>query len=207
MWQSQPVASSGAHVPVYLLQESHHRMSNSLTILAATLRRQLAGFRDDDSRLALRRCEQQILAASELHRVLGAAWGPVNVAADIYFQSLCELLSRSMLSPLGIRCEAFVTDGDLSCEKRGYLSAILVELVSNAAKHAFQDEESNCVRIEIEATTAQWSVRVIDNGHGIRCYENGTDSQLVNNLVKALSARLTVDASAHRTSICVALDA
>jgi two-component sensor histidine kinase len=192
-------------VPAYLLQEIHHRMANSMAILAATLRSELTEFRDAELKRAIQRCEKQILAVSELNRFLGTNWAPNDLTAENYFQALCALLSRSLLAPLGIRCEAFVTNGQLSCERRGYLAVILVELVTNAAKHAFRGQVAGCVRIEIEAGAAQWSVTVMDNGQGFERLEKGTGSKIVDSLVETLGAELIVETDRQGTRVSIAL--
>jgi two-component sensor histidine kinase len=204
MPQSLSLGQSGPLVPSFLLQEAHHRMANSLAILAATLRQEMTGFREADIVRAVRKCEEQILAISELNRLLGTSWPRESTAS--YFRSLCEELSKAILSPLGIHCEVFVADGELDHKFRINVAAMLVELVTNSAKHAFGDGTRGRVRIEIESTGSQWFVRVIDNGRGFQRIERGTGSGILDSLAEALAARLTVQSNDQGTSVCIAFD-
>ena len=201
MSQSSLVSPEAA--PLHLLREVHHRMANSQAMLAAMLRREFIPFRDVELRQALRRCEVQVLAASELNRLLGT-WGSTETTGD-YFRSVCALLSKAVLTPLGISCEVFVADGTLPEEQRTYLAVILAELVTNASKHAFRGQSSGCVRVEIETAGAEWLVRVIDNGFGFSTFEKGTGSRIVDSLVEMLGAEFTLDTGTQGTEICIAL--
>lgn len=95
-----------------VLQESHHRMKNTLTLLGASVRRDLtrAGSRDVSG--AVDRFERRICAFGRLYQLLSNSDEP-SVSVAIFFENLCEALSAAVLEPAGVRCEALVEGGVL----------------------------------------------------------------------------------------------
>jgi two-component sensor histidine kinase len=197
-------ATTGDHASSLLLQELQHRIANTLTILNATLRFEFAAFADPRLDAALERCQKQIIATAELHRFLVRGCLSDEVSTGGYFESLCERLSRSVLAPLGLACQVSVDDGILPAKKCELLGLTISELVTNAAKHAFPDENRGCVGISILFRDGYWSCTVSDNGIGKWNGSRGTGSRIVDGLVEALGARLAVRSSPNGTAVSVA---
>lgn len=157
---SWPPPAEGAYL---LLRETHHRLMNTLTMLAMDLRLELVGV-DPSFKTALTRTEQSIVAHGELHRWLAqGALGP-EVRVGEYVAELCRRMSRAVLEPLNLRCEARVEDGLLPgpcCERLGL---IVCELLLNAAKHGFPARLPGRLQVELLHQVDGWSCTVTDNG-------------------------------------------
>jgi two-component sensor histidine kinase len=132
-----------------VMREFQHRVANTLAILSASLRTELATFNVPGLNDALRRHEAQIVAVADLHRFFSHCFENVEIPADHYFQPLCAVLSRSILAPLGLHCEVSVGKTPMCANECEFLGLAVSELVLNAAKYAFSERRSGCVRVEI----------------------------------------------------------
>ena len=184
-------------------RELHHRIANTLTVLRAGLRFELAHFTDPDLQKALRRHERQIMAVAELHRFFAANAGDNLISIGVYFETLCAVLGRSLLEPIGVHCQAFIEEGRLSAAKREHLGLIIAELVANAAKHAFHKVPDGRLRIELLHDGKQWSCTVSDDGIGMQRVSPGTGSQITDSLIEALGGRSTIRTGHHGTAVSV----
>lgn len=177
-----------------VLRELQHRMANTLAILQANCRVEFADVADPVLQQGLRRHEIRILRLAELHHFLSRGAGGGEIEAGAYFQSLCDVLSRSILAPLGIHCEVYVGEGILDATTCEWLGLIVSELVMNAAKHAFSGRAGGYIRVEVYAPDGMaWNCTVSDNGCGMRQASGGTGSRIVDSLVQMLEGRIAVD--------------
>ena len=186
-----------------VMREFRHRMANTLTVLHSSLRQQLATHSDRTLQEVLRRHEKQTMAVADLHRFFARDIGDGEILIESYFQSLCELLSRSVLAPLGLRCETFIINSFLSVEKCELLGLIVSELVMNAAKHAFPEEARGRVRIEIGVCKAYWRCLVSDDGVGIQKRSPGCGSDIIDKLIHALGARSAIQSGPDGTVVSI----
>jgi two-component sensor histidine kinase len=186
-----------------VMREFRHRMANTLTVLHSSLRQQLATHSDRTLQEVLRRHEKQTMAVADLHRFFARDIGDGEILIESYFQSLCELLSRSVLAPLGLRCETFIINSFLSVEKCELLGLVVSELVMNAAKHAFPEEARGHVRIEIGVCKAYWRCLVSDDGIGMQKRSPGCGSDIIDKLIHALGARSAIQSGADGTAVSI----
>ncbi|SCB46641.1 Two-component sensor histidine kinase, contains HisKA and HATPase domains [Bradyrhizobium yuanmingense] len=185
-----------------VLQESHHRMKNTLTLLGASVRRDLtrAGSRDVSG--AVDRFERRICAFGRLYQLLSNSDEP-SVSVATFFENLCEALSAAVLEPAGVRCEALVEDGVLSASQCHRLALMITELVTNAAKHAFPSKNEALIRIEILRRDGTWICTVADNGIGATGQLRGTGSRILEGLARSIHARLNGEAGQGGTRISI----
>jgi two-component sensor histidine kinase len=127
------------------LRETHHRMKNTLTLLGAWLRADFMSTASVDLPMAIDGFERRIVAFGRLYDLL-------SNDSDRGYTSVGDYLSRALavaiLEPKGIRCEATIGDGFLESKRCERLGLIIVELVTNAAKHAFPNRQPGLIRIE-----------------------------------------------------------
>ncbi len=187
----------------FALREAHHRMANTLALLAGALRRDLSGVTDPRIRTILHDHERRIVDFGDLHRHFsrGPVMGPV--AVQDYVRPLCERLVGAVLAPLGIRCEAFIGEGTLPGEKCESVGLIVAELVTNAAKHAFPAGAGGNVRIDLFERMDIWNCVISDDGAGFRGGGAGSGSRILDMLVRALSGRVEIRTGAAGTVVAV----
>jgi two-component sensor histidine kinase len=189
---------------VAILQDVHHRVANSLTVLSAVLRHEFAGLRDDRLEASLRRCDEYIAAIAELNRLLSGGWDDTETSVETHFQALCALLTVSALEPRGVQCEAFIGTGVLRSDKCGYLALIVSELVTNAAKHAFAGRDGGHIRIQVLQCHGVWYCQVSDNGKGIQSPMRGTGSRIIEGLLAALDGHMELHTGPRGTTVTIA---
>jgi two-component sensor histidine kinase len=186
-----------------ILREFQHRMANTLAVLSASLRIEFAPFKDPGLREALKRHEKRIVAAADLHRFFAHRSNDDTISAEYYFQSLCGVLSRSILAPLGLQCEAFIDKAHMPAAKCELLGLAITELVLNAAKHAFPGNGFGRVRTEVLARKNHWCCTVSDNGTGLCNEFNGSGSHIIAGLVEALGGQLAVRTGPGGTAVSI----
>jgi two-component sensor histidine kinase len=167
------------------------------------MRRDFGQIANPELREALRRHERQIVNIGELHRLLAAEPGPEECEIAFYFQPRCRTLAQSVLAPLDVGCEVFLSEGSLPAEQCARLALVICELVMNAAKHAFPDNNGGCVRIDIFEEGDMCGCVVSDDGIGLRRGSAGCGSEIVKVLVAELGGRIFVQTGSWGTAISV----
>jgi two-component sensor histidine kinase len=188
-----------------VLRESHHRMKNTLTLLGASVRRDLMRGPHDDVSAALDRFEGRLVAFGKVYQLLSNDADIPTVSVEGFFEPLCGALSQAILEPAGIRCEAAIEDGTLPAFKCRRLALMLTELVTNSAKHAFPDKNEALIRVDIVNRDGCWFCTVADNGIGATGPLPGAGSRILEGLARSIRARIRGDAGQGGTSVTVVL--
>jgi two-component sensor histidine kinase len=175
--------------------EANHRFLNTLTALSGLLRNDFGGFADPAVREAVGVFSSRILAFATVHRTLSDASGEALVDAPAYLARLCAELCAAHLAPRGLHCEFRADAGTLPRETCQTLGLIIVELVTNAAKHAFPGRAGGRITVCLRRSAEGWICLVADNGCGLPDDAAGGDGQgmtLVHGLAKGLGAALRI---------------
>ena len=186
-----------------LLREMHHRLANILTVLTSALWDEFGQSESPELRISLARCEKRIVAFGNLHRALVVGAAQDWISAQNYIQHLCEALSEALLKPLGVRCEVFVDSVELPCDRCERLGLVIVELVMNAAKHAFNGRSGGLVRVALFNRKRSWVCVVSDNGVGTATASLGVGSNILKQLVSALGGTFVRRSGRSGTSVVV----
>jgi two-component sensor histidine kinase len=186
-----------------LLREMHHRHANTLMVLSSLLRREFGLTTSPDLQASLERYEARIVAFGNLHRslIVGAQYDWVSVQS--YVENLCQALSEAILKPLGVRCDVFADAGETTGDWCERLGLVIAELVTNAAKHAFQGRNNGVVRVELINRSDSWICIVSDNGVWIGTASRGAGSKILKQLVGALGGDLALKSAPDGTSAVV----
>ena len=190
-----------------LVREMHHRLANTLTIVAGALRREFATCSPPSVSLAIResieRCEARIVALGKLNRTLAIGATDSVISLQRYVEHLCEALSEALLNPLGIKCEVFADAGEIPAQRGERLGLIISELVTNAAKHGFNGRKDGLVRVELLKKTDHWICTVSDNGSGMAKSPDGVGSKILEQLVGTLGGTLVRKSGRDGTAVVV----
>jgi len=171
-------------------REAHHRMKNTLMLLAASVRRDLAKGKINELSAAVHRFERRVVAFGQLYHLLSGGEDVELISVANFFEPLCEALSETILEPAGIRCEVAIEDGMLSATHGHRLGLIVSELVTNAAKHAFPDTNGGLIRVEALNRNRCWCFTVTDNGCGTVGSLQGSGRRIIEGLARSIGARL-----------------
>jgi two-component sensor histidine kinase len=187
-------------------READHRFLNTLAALHGLLRRDFGGFADPAVRNAVSVFSSRIQAFASVHRTLGAesdaeAW----IDASAHLARLCEELCAAHLAPRGVHCEFRSDPGRLPRETCRTLGLIIVELVTNAAKHAFVGRSGGVIRVDLRRAEPGWICQVSDNGAGLRGGGSGDGMKLVQGLAQALEGEVRVRSDPRGVIVTVRL--
>jgi len=188
-------------------REAHHRMKNTLMVLAASVRRDFKRRKISEVSASAGRFERRIVAFGELYHLLSGGEEVEAISVASFFEPLCEALSEAILEPAAIRCEASIEDGKLSAAQGHRLGLIVSELVTNAAKHAFPDREGGLIRVDAFNRNGCWCFTVTDNGRGATGSLQGTGGRILEGLARSIRAQLHCQSDQCGTRVTIMLPA
>ena len=189
------------HEKEILLQEVHHRVKNNLQVISSILNLQSSYVKDENSLNILRESQNRIKSMSFIHESLYQT----KDFAHIEFSDYILSLSKNLVHSYSIAASRIklITDFErtfLSLDQAIPCGLIANELISNALKYAFSDDEDGEIRLSIKEKKEMIEIIIADNGIGLPegfDFEN-SDSlglQLVYTLIDQLDATIKVDSS------------
>jgi two-component sensor histidine kinase len=177
-------------------------MKNMLTLLGAWLRADFMSTASVNLPQAIDGFEQRLLAFGRLYDLLSKRSDRRYTSVGDYVGSLSLALAAAILEPRGIRCQATIGDGFLESKRCERLGLIIVELVTNAAKHAFPDQQPGLIRIEAFYRDSFWHCTVKDSGVGARG-ARGVGGRIVKDLARSIGGHAVTDSDSDGTAITV----
>jgi two-component system, sensor histidine kinase PdtaS len=191
-----------------LLQELHHRVANSLQIIASVLLQNARKVQSDESRIHLVDAHQRVMSVASLQKQLAVS-GTADVELRSYFTALCKSIGASMIRDhdqltLEVHADNSVTTADTSVS----LGLIITELVINALKHAFPNNGGGKILVDYGSKGLNWTLSVGDNGIGMPAEPTrakaGLGTSIVQALAKQLSAHVSVADANPGTKVSIA---
>ena len=151
-----------------LLEELQHRIANSLQIIASIILMKARAVQSEETRFHLEDAHKRVLSIAAVQKQLhaSAAAGTIDIAP--YLAQLCESLATSMIGdtrPIALKviCEG----GRATSRQAESLGLIVTELVMNALKHAFPDDQTKGqITVTYEMIGTNWKLAVSDSGVG-----------------------------------------
>jgi two-component sensor histidine kinase len=152
----------------FLLRELQHRVMNSLQILSSLLLMQSRHAADPATQEQLKQARERVLSMGTVYRHLyrTETVGPVEFGE--FLRLICAESERAYAgtSKATITCEAeplFVPGGTATS-----LAVLMHELITNALKHAYPENEAGPIMISLARTKrGRIEFRVADRGRGI----------------------------------------
>jgi two-component sensor histidine kinase len=177
---------------VVLLEEIHHRVANSLQIIASVLMQSARRVGSDESSSHLRDAHTRVMAIADLERQLAES-STAGVDVGVYLVQLCGSLGASMIENHDRIRLAATGDGSIvSANASISIGLIVTELVINALKHGFPDKRNGTIRVRYVAKGDDWTLTVADDGVGMTGDAPPT-AGLGTNIVTALARHLEAD--------------
>jgi|SRR5471032_668727 len=173
-----------------LLQELHHRVANSLQIIASVLMQSARKVQSEETRGHLFDAHQRVMSVASLQQQLAASQlGDVQLRP--YLTALCESIGASMIRDhnqlsLEVRADDGITTADVSVS----LGLIVTELVINALKHAFPDDRKGKILVDYKAHAKNWTLSVTDDGVGMPAEPGSAKAGLGTSIIQALTKQL-----------------
>jgi two-component sensor histidine kinase len=193
-----------------LLQEMHHRVNNSLHIIASILLLKAQTVQSDETRRHLEDAHERVMAVATVQEQLRPTPFGTQVDVATYLTRLCESLAASMIldgRPISLRVEA--GEGTVTSEEAVSMGLIAVELVINALKHAFPNGVKGTIIVGFESGASAWRLFVADDGVGIgntladRPARSGLGTSIVEALTRQLGGRVATSVTPPGTTVSV----
>jgi chemotaxis protein methyltransferase CheR len=176
-----------------LLDEVHHRVANSLQIIASIIMMKSKTVESEDTRLHLQDAHQRVISVATVQQQLHASGAAGSVEMGPYLSKLCDAIASSMIDesqPISLKMHG--QGGVASSRDAESLGLIVTELVINSLKHAFnKDTKNGRITVSYDVSGTDWKLSVVDNGVG---KPDGVFAQpktgLGTGIVKALAQQL-----------------
>ncbi|MBB3999386.1 sensor histidine kinase [Aureimonas pseudogalii] len=182
-----------------LLKEANHRVANSLQIVSALVRMQASSATGEEARAALRDTQQRITAIAQVHKRLYSSGEIDTVDLPDYLSTLLSEVETTWIAPGAPgRLRFEIAPIRLATDKAVSVGVIVTELVSNAFKYAYREDEPGEIRVSLLADGEQTFVlQVEDDGCGYTAGEGpkgtGTGSKLVRIMAQSLGSDIAIE--------------
>ncbi len=182
-----------------LLKEIHHRVKNNLQIISSLLSLQTRYISDEKAIQAVNEGKNRVKSMALIHQKLYQKDNLTGIEMDDYIQNLVESLFVSYgISDGKIKFTTDIAPIRLDVDTAIPLGLILNELVSNALKHAFNDDGGELL-IELKEQNKKLHFKIKDNGKGIsdkdKDKKEGFGLRLIDSLARKLKATVSLDSS------------
>ncbi len=151
-----------------LLQDTNHRIGNSLATVSSLLGLQLARTSSDEVRNALEAAQRRVQAIASGHRRLRLGADLETTDAAEFLADVIDDLAAQMPPGKPVTFEKHLEPMIIPARDATTLGIVVSELVTNALKHAFTAGQAGTVAIRFERPEGGvTSLTVEDNGSGI----------------------------------------
>jgi two-component sensor histidine kinase len=191
-----------------LLQELQHRVANSLQIIASVLMQSARRVQSDETRTHLYSAHNRVMSIATLQKQL-AVKSNDEVELRPYLKELCASIGASMIDDVDrVSLSSAADESKATANVSVSIGLIVTELVINALKHAFPEEnQSGTVTVNYAAQGEGWTLNVEDDGVGIAAGEGqgepGLGTGIVDALAKQLGATVTTSDKGPGTKVSV----
>jgi PAS domain S-box-containing protein len=182
-----------------LLREIHHRVKNNLQVMSSLMSLQADTVDNEDVRQSFREMQTRVQTMALIHEELYQAKNLSRVNLAEYIGKLAAGLSQSFLLNPRVELEVDVEEAFLGVDTAIPCGLIVNELVTNAFKYAFPDNQPGKVLISLRSNAdGVYNLTVNDNGvglpSGLDVYQTETlGMQLITILAAQLGGKLDVE--------------
>jgi two-component sensor histidine kinase len=173
-----------------LIQEVQHRVANSLQIIASVLMQSARRVQSEEARGHIQNAHHRVMSIAAVQRQLSMSKGGV-VPLKAYLTLLCESLGASMIADEDrLSIAVNVDDSSVEADISVSLGLIVTELVINALKHAFPEQQKGKITVSYESEGQDWTLTIADDGIGMNIGREAPKAGLGTGIVEALTKNL-----------------
>jgi two-component sensor histidine kinase len=182
-----------------LLKEIHHRVKNNLEIVSGLLALQAAQIDHPSAQAVMQSSQNRVLSMGIIHQKLYQKENLAAIEMKDYFQNLSESVLDTFNATGRIKIMLPMQTLDMDIDTAVPIGLITNELITNAIKYAFTENEPGEIQISLTKTVIEneLAFRLSDNGIGKQNNTNpkgtGFGTELVNLLVQQLDGKLTAE--------------
>jgi two-component sensor histidine kinase len=171
-----------------MIRELAHRINNEFTSAINLVTLEAVRSRNSEVKAALHDVGQRLQQYARVHRLLQMPEHDTRIDAALYLRQLCLSISQSKLEYNDIDLIAAVRPVSMRSDRSWLLGMIVYELITNAARHAFNGAERE-ILVELRAEAACVECRVSDNGRAPETIRPGRGLSIVQELAKRLDGK------------------
>jgi chemotaxis protein methyltransferase CheR len=191
-----------------LLLEVHHRVANSLQIIASILLLKARTVQSAEIRSHLHDVHHRLISVATVQRQLSVSTPGNDVELGPYLTQLCEGLASSMIGDdQAVTIAASATHGTIKSEDAVSFGLIVTELVINSLKHGFPGGRKGQIVVTYINDGAGWRMTVTDDGVGrlpaVGSQHVGLGTSIVEALARSLNAKVEIGPSGPGASTAI----
>ncbi len=192
-----------------LLQEVHHRIKNNMNTVISLLRLQAGEAEQPETAAALEKTQNRVQSMLVLYDRLYRSSDFRTTAVREYLVSLINEISANYQNRNKIEIKLDIDQFEMNVKAVFSLGIIINETISNAMKHAFEDD-SGIITVSVNRNSKKISVLVGDNGAGLPDSfdvksSSGFGLKLVDILVKQLEGTFSIESSGTGAAVRIEL--
>ena len=152
-----------------LLREVNHRIKNSLQLVSSMLSLQSGRLDDPNLRAMIQEAQLRVRAVAAVHERLYRSQDFNSVDLDMFLETLCRDLERSVSNEDGdaIVVEVTAEPVTITNDRAIPVALILNELLTNAMKYAYPDRRGTVAVTLTKAEEGRVRLTVADDGVGL----------------------------------------
>lgn len=179
-----------------LLKEIHHRVKNNLEMVKSLIALQSAKIEDSATKDAMIASQNRVQSMGIIHQKLYQGDNLGSIEMKDYFLNLSEGILDTFNAEDKVKIECAMDNLNLDVDTAVPIGLIVNELLTNALKYAFPENEKGEISISLEKYEGNHlKLKVSDNGVGkqkdIAPKGTGFGSQLVHLLTQQLNGKMT----------------
>ncbi len=184
--------SKALDVNKLLLKEIHHRVKNNLQVISSLLGLQQAYLKNPEAKEAIMTSKTRVQSMSLLHQKLYQGEDILKVNIKDYFENLIlNLFQTYKVNQDKIELKQEIQSLELHVDTVITMGLIFNELISNALKYAFENDEKGVIKVSVKQVNNLIYMVVSDNGKGTEFNVlPKRSSSLGMNLVSSFTAKL-----------------
>lgn len=181
-----------------LMKELHHRVKNNLQIVSSLLSLQSFRIKDSEASKAVREGQQRIEAMSLIHQRLYTRDNITEINIREFISDLVDSLQNAYgYGKDDIQVTLDIDNELMNVDQAIPLSLIINELVTNAFKYAYEDNNDPQLTVRLKRDKDDIKLEVADNGKGVNIEDwKGKDGsfgkELIQTFVKQLNGYLSL---------------
>lgn len=177
-----------------LLRELRHRINNDLQAILGSIELERHRAVDERSKGLLDGIIGRVAGVAAVYELLHTHSRP-TINASEYLHLLCRRVAAARgVDGARVGLNASLVSVEMTMDQAVLLGLIVNELTTNAAKHAFRDDDSGCICVQLRRTDGNFELIVSDNGQ--RQTENAHRGQglgLVHRLARQVGGTLSCE--------------
>ena len=178
-----------------LVREANHRVANSLQIVSSFIQFQANAVSAAEARTALKDTHQRVQAISRLHRRLYTTEDIKTIELREYLRTVLSDLEAAWSTEAAPRPIHFNAEPiRLRTDHAISVGVVVNELVSNACKYAYAENQPGEIRVTLHRNESGFGVAIEDDGvgftDGVMPRGTGIGTKLVDAMARSLSATI-----------------